>query len=227
MSKYAAVLQDVTILPYNAFCVYKTAEGFYSHFKIGIIYPSFINNLRDSFIHFAKLYDSISSYSEEDKKEQEISIQHELMIEHINRGLIDTFVQLLQIVSTRICELINTLSAIIEHFTSQGEELKVRVDFYKNVLKKWRKYMHFFRNGTLGLRTNRMSLIRFVCRDEKDIDVSTDEGFKVYKDIFDNLQDFKIYTETIIKEEQDSYLHKTQSSIIESCWNEIFSEDAE
>ena len=135
--------------------IYEKTATYARMFRYRKLHPSFVNNLKDSIIHFQKLDAEYSSIDQNAKDVGDsnlaVFMQFELMSEHMTRGIIDTFVEMLQHAAKFYETFLRCLQWEINRGTIQ------RADAF---IKLIRMSMHFCKDSVLELRTSKMDLIR-------------------------------------------------------------------
>ncbi|MDR2570517.1 MAG: hypothetical protein LBD23_09500 [Oscillospiraceae bacterium] len=134
---------------YNAMTAYSRV------FRYRDLHSSFINNLKDSIVHFQKLDFEYSAIDENSKDVGDsnfaVFIQFELFSEHITRGVVDAYVEMLQHASIFYETLLSCLLCEIE---------RKNIVNASAFIKQVRVAMHFCKNNVLELRNSKMDLIR-------------------------------------------------------------------
>ncbi|MCL2198042.1 MAG: hypothetical protein FWB80_03875 [Defluviitaleaceae bacterium] len=142
-------------------------------FQISGLHPSLGNNLKDAIVHFRKLdssYQKINYLQIDDINDDNISAltQFELLSEHLTRGIIDTYVDLLQ----RAGCFYDTMMRCVQYDIKNG-----RLTNGDDIFHMMRKAMHLCRNEILSLRRDKFNLFRLANWKTSDETLSVDSSF--------------------------------------------------
>lgn len=159
--KVAETIMYVTRLYYLALDFSKT-------FGVRSLHGSFVNNLKDSIMHFRKMdeeYEIIKKQMEEnqtddgDKYDHNLNflLQVELLSEHLTRGIVDAYVEILQYGSRFYQTFIDCVMADVADN---------RITNVEGFVKLLRNSMHFCRQELLMLRGKKLDIFRIFTWDK-------------------------------------------------------------
>lgn len=181
---YSADIYDAVITTYNKLFRYKE------------LHASFVNNLKDAIIHFQKFDSELLKISSNSHHTEESNlkafVQFELLSEHLTRGVVDAYVEMLQYAARFYEMFLNCLLLEIDRGVIFRSEALV---------KRIRTYMHFCKKSVLELRTSKIDLIRIVYNQPvglNDAFLATLQHISSqiklnYDDLLERLQDVNIY----------------------------------
>jgi len=147
--------------------VYEAVTSYARLFRYEEVHPSFINNLKDAIVHFQKLdsvYLSIDKNSPEiDDSNLVVFVQFELLAEHMTRGIVDIYVEMLQYAAVYYETFLNCMLQEVENNSIS------RVDEF---IKKIRVAMHYCKNEVLNLRNCKLNLVRIAHNQPSELNVA-------------------------------------------------------
>lgn len=191
------VYKSATELPFIALKQYDLLCQYYELCNVEILLPSFVNNFKDSLMHYKKLK---SAY--DDCKPLDVVVQYELMVEHINRGLCDCVIGLFQEKCKSIVSEIKLFSTLLVKGDFPFEATR---EFYLEVQREYRKHMHNFKNYILKLRTDKMNIERLIYENDAE-NIGLSDAFRLIYEYFE-------YMDKVMGEEQKYLRHKNNSLI--------------
>ena len=162
---------------------YRGLHIYYDLFGHEIISPSYINNLKESLNHYREMYDCFKKCTElheqgRDFEQQAIDVivQFHLFVEHMNRGLVDMYVNLLQAVDEELVFQIDSLN-LAKRLHNPGD------DWHSGYILRLESTLREIRGWTSNLRLDKIKLNRII-----QIDLNSVEYIKEPTDWFTEIK---------------------------------------
>jgi len=162
---------------------HRNATSYYALFEYKILTSSYITNFRDSLNHYREMYDCFQKCTElheqgGDFEQQAIDIivQFHLFVEHMNRALVDVYVELLQTVDEELVSQIDSLN-LTKRLHNPGD------DWHSDYIRRLESDLKKIRGWTSKLRLDKIKLKRII-----QIDLSSVEYIKEPTDWFTEIK---------------------------------------
>lgn len=191
---------------------YQTVVSMFNGYGYKAISASFVNNFKDTLMHYKQLCDQYSKTSENSEdaaayqSRLNIVLQFEMLLEHLNRGVVDVHVELLQ-------GAIEFHIQILSQIAKAGEKMK-RYSWY---VLEIQRHMTQLKEHIYAIRVSRMEIVRIASQNgdspqiNNDCLVKLEAACKCTKDCLEYI--FNANDDKLLKQVYDTILEYNQKTI--------------